>query len=257
MTAPSSGARRAIRRATRALGDRRAQPSVAWIRHLTGASAREVERVLGELERIVNRELEIHASHQKGGRESYAQIRAPFELYAFTRLLQPEHIVETGVSSGVSSAHFLAALRANGHGTLHSIDRPTRQRGRTLASDESPVSLPPGRDTGWAVPRAWRRGWDLRLGPSEELLPGLVSELPSIGLFLHDSRHTPPHLTFELTTVRPKLRPGSLVLADNTRWTGDVFPRFAHSLGSPLFFRAHSDLVGLRVPPSIIRSFSA
>lgn len=247
MTAPASKGRRAIGRATKALGDRRAKPSVAWIRHLTGASPPEIDRVLAELDRIVHEELEIHASHQKGGRESYAQIRAPFELYAFTRLLRPDHIVETGVSSGVSSAHFLAALRANGHGTLHSIDRPTRQRGRKLASDESPVSLPPGRSTGWAVPQAWRRGWDLRLGPSEELLPGLVSELPSIGLFLHDSRHTPPHLTFELATIRPKLRPGSLVLADNTRWTGNAFSIFAHSLQAPVFFKGHSDLVGVRV----------
>jgi len=250
MTRPRASGRTAVARATRALGDRRARPSVAWLRHLTGASPTAVDGIFAELNGIVAEELRIHATHARGGRAGYAQIRAPFELYVFTRLLRPDHIVETGVSSGVSSAHFLAALRANGHGTLHSIDRPTRQRGRTLGSDESAVALPPGRATGWAVPPAWRRGWDLRIGPAEELLPPLVEELPSIDLFLHDSRHTPPHLTFELATIRPKLRPGSLVLADNTKWTGDAFPTFARALGAPIFFKGRSDLVGLRVPAS-------
>jgi hypothetical protein len=238
----------AIERATRVLGDPRARPSVAWLRRLTRASARDIDRILGELGGLLPDERAICEAHRRGGRESYAQIRAPFELYALVRLLGPEHVVETGVSSGVSSAHFLAALRANGHGTLHSIDQPTHQRARSLAADESPVSLPPGRSTGWAVPKAWRRGWDLRIGPAEEILPALIAELPSVGLFLHDSRHTPPHLRFELRTVRPKLRPGSIVLADNTKWTGDAFPEFARALGVPVFPKGRSDLVGLRVP---------
>ena len=235
-------------RARRALGDRRAAVNVDWVERLTGAPRPSIEETLAELEEFLDMEEEIRRRHAAGGRSHYAQIRAPFELYALTRLGRPDHVVETGVSSGISSAHFLLALKKNRHGTLHSIDLPTFQRGKKLGSTESPVALPPGSTTGWAVPEHLLRNWDLRLGSSEELLPRILSEIPSVGLFLHDSLHTAAHLTFELSTVRPKLRSGALVLADNTAWTGTAFPRFARSLGVPVHPRGRSDLVGLRTP---------
>jgi hypothetical protein len=241
-------AREAAARARRALGDRRATPDVAWIAALTGANRREIGDALEELEALLPMEEEIRHRHLAGGRESYAQIRAPFELFAIVRLLRPEHIIEAGVSSGVSSAHFLAALRRNRRGRLHSIDLPTRQRGAELARGESTVAVPPGRETGWAVPDRLKERWDLRLGPSQELLPRLVGELETVGLFLHDDLHTPAHLTFELETVRPRLVPGAVVLADNTAWTGEAFPRFARVLGARVVRRGRGDLVGLRVP---------
>jgi len=235
-------------RAHRALGDRRAGIQTEWVRALTGASLESIGSVVAELEDLLEIEAEIRRRHLGGGRPHYAQIRAPFELYALTRLVRPDHIVETGVSSGVSSAHFLLGLRKNRHGHLHSIDRPTFQRGAEFHPEESPVTLPPGEASGWAIPPALRRGWDLRLGASEALLPALVAELPTIGIFLHDSLHTPAHLTFELETVRPKLLAGAVVLADNTAWTGASFPRFARRLGVPVVPRGRSDLVGLRSP---------
>jgi hypothetical protein len=244
----SSRVRNMSSKALGALGDRRAAVNVPWIGQLTGATGESIGNVLAELEELVDVEAEIRRRHLEGGRPHYAQIRAPFELYAFTRLLRPDHVLETGVSSGVSSSHFLLALRKNRRGTLHSIDLPTFQKGEMLAPTESHVSLPPGTRTGWAIPPKLRAGWDLRLGPSQHLLPQLVEELPSVGLFLHDSLHTPTHLTFELTTVRPKLTPGAVVLADNTMWTGQAFPRFATALGVPVARRGRSDLVGLRAP---------
>jgi hypothetical protein len=164
------------------------------------------------------------------------------------RLLRPIHVIETGVSSGVSSAHFLLALRANGRGTLHSIDLPVSQRGARLDEGESSVALPPGRASGWAMPDELRQGWDLHLGPSQALLPVVAQGIDRVDLFLHDSHHTPEHLTFELETVRPKLTPGAIVLADNVEWTGDAFDRFAASLKVPVHARRKEDLVGLRVP---------
>jgi predicted O-methyltransferase YrrM len=242
-------ARSAVERARRALGDRRATPNLRWIAELTGARRLEIARVLAELERLLPLEEEIRHRHLAAGRPSYAQIRAPFELYAIVRLLRPETIVEAGVSSGVSSAHFLAALRRNHRGRLHSIDLPTRQRGPALRAGESMTALPPGRESGWSVPESLRHRWDLRTGPSEKLLPELVDEVGSIDLFLHDDLHTAAHLTFELETIRPKLAPGAVVLADNTAWTGDAFPRFARSLGIRMARRGRGDLVGLRIPP--------
>jgi hypothetical protein len=243
---PEAGA--AAARARSALGDRRATPNVAWIVALTGANRREIGSILEELEALLPMEEEIRHRHLAGGRESYAQIRAPFDLFTIARLLRPEHIVEAGVSSGVSSAHFLAALRRNRRGRLHSIDLPTRQKGARLGRGESPVSVPPGRESGWAVPERLRERWDLRMGPSEQLLPALVAELDGIGLFLHDDKHTAEHLTFELETVRSHLAPGAVVVADNTAWTGAAFPRFAASVGARLVRRGRSDLVGLRLP---------
>ena len=250
----SPAAREAAARARRALGDRRATPNVPWISALTGANRRAIGEVLEELEGLLPLEEEIRHRHLAAGRVSYAQIRAPFELFAIARLLRPDHIVEAGVSSGVSSAHFLAALRRNRRGRLHSIDLPTRQRGPTLARGESAVAVPPGHGTGWAVPERLRDRWDLRLGPSQELLPRLVGELDGIALFLHDDLHTPAQLTFELETVRPKLVPGAVVLADNTVWTGEAFPRFARQVGSRVERRGRGDLVGLRfagAPPPL------
>jgi len=241
-------ARRTVERARRALGDRRATPNLAWIAALTGASRQSIARTLGELERLIPMEEEIRHRHLAAGRPSYAQIRAPFELYCIVRLLRPEHVIETGVSSGVSSAHFLAALRRNHRGRLHSIDLPTRQRGPTLRSDEPSTALPPGLDTGWAVPEPLRERWDLRIGPAQKLLPAVVDEVGSVGLFLHDDLHTSDHLSFELATVRPKLVPSAVVLADNTSWTGDAFPRFARTEGLRVVRRGRGDLVGVRLP---------
>ncbi|MFG1529735.1 MAG: class I SAM-dependent methyltransferase [Thermoplasmata archaeon] len=245
---PSAPVLPAVRNAARELGDRRAAAGAGWVARLLGMDPPRVESVLAEVDRLRPWARAIRARHQEGGRPNYAQFRAPFELYALVRLLRPRHIVETGVSSGVSSAHFLLGIRRNRVGRLHSIDRPTVQRSVRFGPNDSPVAVPPGRSSGWAVPPELRRGWDLRVGPSEQLLPKLIAEIPTVDLFLHDSLHTPRHLSFELETIRPKLHPGSVVLADNTIWTGTAFPRFARSLGARVVRRGRSDLVGLRVP---------
>ena len=232
----------------RILGDPRAVPDPDWVRALTGASEHQVSAVYAELLAFRSLFAEVRSVLVGGRRGMYAQIRAPFELYALTRILRPEHIVELGVSSGISSTMFLLALRQNRAGRLHSIDLPTFQRGVTLAADESPVAIPPGRSSGWAVPSTLRAGWELQIGPSQRLLGPTVAALPSVGVFLHDDLHTPEHLAWELRTVRPRLRPGSVVLADNTVWTGSAFPEFARSVGATPIARQGSDLLGFRFP---------
>jgi hypothetical protein len=219
-----------------------------WLHRLTGASWERISDVLAETDELVPYEELIRREHRAAGRLVYAQFRAPLELYALVRLTVPDHIIETGVSSGVSTAHFLLGVRKNRRGTVHSIDLPLPQRRERLSPREPHVAIPPGRASGWAIPPGLRADWDLRVGPSERLLPPLVKELPSVGLFLHDSRHTPQHLTFELATVEPKLVPGAVVLADNTVWTGSAFPRFARKVGVRVWRRGRSDLVGLRMP---------
>ena len=222
-------------------------PDEGWVTGLTGAPAPEVRKVLAEAE--ADREFwdEVMRAHRGGGRESYAQIRAPFELYAMARLLRPRHVVEVGVSSGVSSSAFLRAIQRNGTGVLHSIDLPTPQKGaRFDAGTDSPVALPPGHRSGWAVPPSVRAGWDLRIGSSRDLLPPLVGELPEIGIFLHDSLHTFEHATFEFTTVAPKVPVGGVVVADNCNWLDHALEAFAPRLGGPVRFRRGFDLGAVR-----------
>jgi predicted O-methyltransferase YrrM len=51
------------------------------------------------------------------------------EIYAFVREEQPEPVLELGFAHGVSSCYIGAALKANGHGALTTIDQDSaRQR---------------------------------------------------------------------------------------------------------------------------------
>ncbi|HTS32372.1 MAG TPA: class I SAM-dependent methyltransferase [Thermoplasmata archaeon] len=234
-------------RGRHALADPRTSVNLRWLRALSGASNERILEVLEELDSIVPVQEEIHRRHVAGGRANYAQFSAPLELYSLVRLLRPQHVIETGVSSGLSSAHFLLALDKNRSGTLHSIDLPTPQKGPVLGKDESPVSIPPGLSSGWAIPFRSPR-WDLRVGDAAAVLPALLGELPSVDLFLHDDLHTPERLTLELSLLRPKLSPGAPVLADNTQWTGDSFEVFAKELHAKVHRRGTSDVLGLRMP---------
>src|SRR5437660_3242899 len=125
------------------------------------------------------------------------------ELYAVVRAFKPEVIVETGVASGISSAHILRALAANGSGTLYSIDLPNVQEGSVL---------PQGRPPGWIVPDSMRGSWRLQLGDARSLLPALLTALGRVDLFLHDSDHSYEHMAFEFAQAVPRLADGGLLM---------------------------------------------
>lgn len=119
-------------------------------------------------------------------------------LYLAVRALRPAIVVETGVNYGGSSAHILAALTANGGGRLYSIDLPAdRRRG-------------PGTQH-TLVPDALAERWELLLGDSRALLPGLLARLGPIDHFHHDSLHTVAHMRWEYATALPFLRAGGLL----------------------------------------------
>ena len=140
--------------------------------------------------------------------------------YAIVRALRPETIVETGVASGVSSAHVLLALHKNRQGTLHSVE----------IGDST--YLPVGHEPGWVVPD-WLRGrWKFHLGDARQILPQLMRELPSLDLFTHDSLHTYDHMTFEFEQAFPFLRPGGILIADDALWN-EAFWDFARAKMAP------------------------
>ncbi len=236
-----------LQAAVRLLGHR-ARPDLGWTAHVTGRSEADVAAVLDDAPDLLESEREIYRILGSTGRTYYAQFPAPLELYAIVRLLEPRHVVESGVSSGLSTAHILMALRRNGMGRLHSMDLPTHQKGVRRRRGELSWSIPKGEDSGWAIPDGLKEGWDLRQGRSEDILPVLLQELPWIDLYCHDSPWTPQHLAFEFEAIRPSLRPGSIVVADNADVNPGAPRRLARHFGGQLWRRRGTSLVGLRVP---------
>jgi predicted O-methyltransferase YrrM len=171
--------------------------------------ARQAELPYAELVRyrrelLDDREFQAHLSRcLEDVHYSFAGLA---ELYAVVRAFKPGVIVETGVSSGMSSAHILRALAANRAGRLHSIDLPNVQEGSVL---------PPGRTTGWIVPDHLRDRWQLRIGDSRQLLPALLEGLGHVDLFLHDSDHSYENMVFEFEQALPWLERGGLFMSDD------------------------------------------
>lgn len=178
------------------------------------------------------------------GRSYYAQFPAPLELYTLVRLTRPKTMIESGVASGISSAFMLLGAADNGAGALHSIDLPVwRKKGR----GGEPWAIPSGLASGWAVPEELRAGWDLRLGRSEDLLKSLLEKIGGLDFYCHDSPVDSKHFEFEMKVIRRHLRPGSVVIADNTDWR--IFEETARSLGAQALRRRGSSLGAFVVPP--------
>jgi predicted O-methyltransferase YrrM len=138
--------------------------------------------------------------------------------YLVCRLVRPTVAVETGVAYGVTSAYILAALDANSHGILHSVD---------LA--------PLGGDASWVgalTPARLRTRWRLHLGSSRAKLPVILS-LGPVDFFLHDSLHTYTTMRWELTTAWASLQPGGVVMADDIQ-SNDAFREM--SVGSQVAY---------------------
>jgi predicted O-methyltransferase YrrM len=164
-------------------------------------------------------------------------------LYSLVRALRPETIVETGTANGFSTSYLLAALQRNGAGRLISIDLPfTIDDAGGLRSivegtsidiyDSSPI--PPGKQSGWAIPAELRGRWELRVGDARELLPAALAEVGEIELFFHDSLHSREHMLFEFETAWPQLAKGGVLVADDIfQRKHDALPAFARQVGRP------------------------
>ena len=154
-------------------------PDPMWVESLSSRSGEASARAIAEAQEEHDLFDHLARVHSREGRRSYIEIDAPLELHALTRLIRPTHVVEVGVSSGVSSAYLLNALAKNRYGVLHSVDLPSYPRSNRKTG-RPPVyswTLPPGRSSGWAVPRALCDRWDLRLGDKADLIPLLAREL--------------------------------------------------------------------------------
>jgi len=192
-------------------------PDVRWVAELANVSEVRAEKVVAEAQGETALYRHLDRMHRAGGRPSYVEIDAPLELYALVRLLQPRHVVEVGVSSGVSSAYMLEALERVGRGTLHSVDLPKLETPKLARGRHRYPSwaLPPGRSSGWAVPFPLRGRWDLRLGDKRRVVPLLAEEEFPVDMFVYDVPHVEAEAAREFSAIDRRFRAGSVAIGDH------------------------------------------
>lgn len=171
----------------------------------------EIENDAWFNETLAERREEIREAAERAGGDS--GIEDAVTLYVLVRATKPETVVQTGVLYGVFDAHICRAMDRNGRGTLHSIDLP---------NDEY--------ENGYYVPDSLRDDWNLHLGDVREELPALLDELGDIDLFIHDSHHTPEHMTWEYETAFPHISPKGYLASHDVDFT-DSFDDFVRENG--------------------------
>jgi predicted O-methyltransferase YrrM len=166
----------------------------------------------GQLEQELKSALELRGALPVAGMTTKS--RGPV-LYSICRALKPAVVVETGVSSGVSSSFILEAMQMNGLGKLCSIDYPDQ---------ESPET------TGWLIPDRLRSRWTLTIGKSSAMLESILRGKGEVDLFLHDIDHSYENMMFEFHCAWHYIRKGGLLLSDDTDMN-DSFANFASEVG--------------------------
>jgi len=123
-------------------------------------------------------------------------------IWCLTHHLRPKDVIETGVAHGVTSRFILEALERNKSGHLWSIDLPPMER-----FWQSHIGV--------AVGDRYPMRWSYIKGSSRLRLPGLLSDLRQIDLFVHDSMHSERNVRFELDRAWERLRPGGAIVVDD------------------------------------------
>lgn len=120
-------------------------------------------------------------------------------LYVTCRALKPDVVVTTGTFVGKSDAFVLHALEKNGKGEHHSLD--LEENGA-------------GVEHGTVIPDEYRDRWELHLGDAKDILEDILEEFGPVGLFHHDSLHTPEHMIWEYETALPHIESGAITSHD-------------------------------------------
>lgn len=123
-------------------------------------------------------------------------------IWCLTRHLRPKKVVETGVAHGVTSRFILEGLKTSRGGQLWSIDLPPLER---VWREQVAAAVGDGFSDRWSYIR----------GSSRRRLPGLLSRLGQIDLFIHDSLHSERNVRFELDLAWQALRPGGAIVVDD------------------------------------------
>ncbi len=150
------------------------------------------------------------------------------KLYDLIKKVEPETMVETGVCNGFSSSIILKAMEDNGKGKLFSVDLP-QQIDEVKDGEGKGAVIPPGKDSGWAVPAELRKRWTLKIGDTYRVLPKIFENLSDrIDMFLHDSGHSYETMMFEFALAWRNLKDDHYLLADNIDFS-DAFLDFTEA----------------------------
>jgi len=207
------------------MGNELPKAAESFIMNLTGAGAVEVKEYAGEF-----RENQKFQNSVEGKRRVFGKRRHPswdynigttlgLVLYIICRRQKPDIVLETGVSSGVSSSHILGALGQNKRGQLYSIDLPGWQDNQS----------------GWLIPDYLRNRWHLIVGRSSQELAPLLKKVGEIDVFLHDSDHSYQNMLREFQTAWGSLKTGGLLLAHNIDYN-ESFTDFCRNQGVKGYF---------------------
>jgi hypothetical protein len=131
--------------------------------------------------------------------------------YAFVREVRPSCIVETGTATGAFTALMLAAMEANNHGELISIDIPPCAGVLTMDTTVLPDEV------GCMIPPEFRGRWKYLAGDAKLLLPKLLAE-KQVDIFIHDSLHTRTHMSFEFAVARALMGLNTVIASDDAMW---------------------------------------
>lgn len=186
-----------------------------FIQNLTGAGIEEIQSYYDEI--TLDREFHNHLEGNRGnaGNRRWGWGISPMlgtVLYVICRYIQPVIVVETGVSSGISSSYILHSLEDNKSGSLYSIDMPGQEQ------------------SGRLIPEYLRHRWQLFTGLSVDELPPLLEKLKTINIFMHDSEHSYENMLWEYDTAWTHLKSGGILLSHNID-DNDAFSDFCRSIG--------------------------
>ncbi len=218
-----------------------------FVAALVGAPLSEVQAVFRELEQDAefHRQL-MAASREWVGNQPHgadymyladhwgSRYFFSMALYGVIRLLMPDLVVETGGTPGYSSSYLLRALDRNRKGTLITVDLPgfaSEERHVDPAEEEWYHTLPSTLTSGCVIPDPLRGRHQQVLGDARANLPGVFEQHPQVDVFFHDSDHSYRHMLWEFHEAWPHVRPGGLLLSDDTR-LNPSFDEFCQEVGA-------------------------
>jgi predicted O-methyltransferase YrrM len=117
------------------------------------------------------------------------------------RLLRPNHVVETGVAKGFTTASILDAIDRNRAGHLYSVELPSLYIGYS-------------KQVGERIPNRLRGRWTLEFGPSAVVLPRLMNRIGAVDVFVHDSAANYDNQMTEYRCALSSMPRGGVLISD-------------------------------------------
>lgn len=170
---------------------------LSWfVARVSGRPIADAKDALSEIaldSRLVHQlQVAVRSSPRRGLMDQSVRLGRRMGWYALVRLLEPQHVVETGTDKGLGTCVLAAAVLRNGRGSVTTIDI-------------NPAS-------GSLIVEPYGSVVDRRIGDSIEILASLAD----VDFFIHDSDHSASYESRELAAVTPTLTARATVLSDNS-----------------------------------------